>query len=193
MDPQDRFGPFAHWEEYTDNELMARASAGYPKAYETLVLRYRREAWHYCYSLMKNEAWAEDIVQDCFVDIYVRREDYKDTFSFRTYLYAIIRHKSADYLRKAGRACFVQEDFLDAVALKESSPEEEYLKKESRDHVMEWLRELPDHQREALYLFCVEGMSYGEIARHMGKTAAQIKIWIYRARKKLQKRRMTDG
>ncbi len=44
----------------------------------------------------------------------------------------------------------------------------------------EWLRELPDHQREALYLFCVEGMSYGEIARHMGKTAAQIKIWIYR-------------
>lgn len=116
MDPQDRFGPFVHWEEYTDNELMARASAGDSKAYETLVLRYRS----------------------------------------------------------------VQEDFLDAVALKESSPEEEYLKKESRDHVMEWLRELPDHQREALYLFCVEGMSYGEIARHMGKTAAQIKIWIYR-------------
>ena len=65
MDPQDRFGPFVHWEEYTDNELMARASAGDSKAYETLVLRYRS----------------------------------------------------------------VQEDFLDAVALKESSPEEEYLKK----------------------------------------------------------------
>lgn len=39
MDPQDRFGPFVHWEEYTDNELMARASAGDSKAYETLVLR----------------------------------------------------------------------------------------------------------------------------------------------------------
>lgn len=182
MDSGDRF------EDYTDNELMACTAAGYKKAYEILVLRYRREAQNYCNSLIKDPSWAEDIIQDSFADIYVRRKDYKDEFSFRTYLYAVIRHKAIDHLRKNGRLRFAEDRFPEALGMETESPEEKYLQKESKDQMAEWIRELPQNQREALYLFCVKGMSYGEIAGYMKKNTAQVKIWIYRARKKLQQR-----
>lgn len=47
---------------------------------------------------------------------------------------------------------------------------------------------LPPDYRTVLYLFAFEQMPYGEIAKIMGKSAAQIKITMYRARKALKKK-----
>ena len=71
----------------------------------------------------------------------------------------------------------------------EQSPEELYVKKEEYTEILQWIEELPRDYRQALILFCVEGMSYQEIAAAMGKNLAQVRIILYRARKKLQRQR----
>lgn len=186
MDPRERFA------DCTDNELMRCTAAGQKTAYEVLILRHRKAAEGCCLSLIRDEREAEDIVQDSFADIYVQREAYRDTFSFQAYLYAVIRHKASDHLRRAGRSETLDETVLEAVPGREPSPEEEFLRGEETDRLAEWIMDLPENYREALYLFCVEGRSYQETALEMGRSVPQVKIWIYRARKKLQKRRMEE-
>lgn len=183
-------------EDYTgcsDQELMRLTAGGDRAAYGALVLRYRKEALRYCRSLIRETEQAEDIVQDSFVDIYLQRDSYRSSFSFRTFLYAVIRHKAVDFIRKAGRLQPLPETEIKTSAAEERSLEEWYLEREEQERLAAWIRELPEHQRTALYLFCAEGLSYQETADRMGKSAAQVRIWIYRARKKLQKRRMEEG
>lgn len=183
-------------QEKEDNELMRLAVLENKDAFEVLVLRYYREAIRYCLSLIREEAQAQDIVQDCFADIYVQRESYRDSFSFRTFLYTLIKHKSIDYLRKAGRretVCLQElEETGKERVLQDTagpSPEETYIRKERYREIAEWIGELPEDQRTALCLYALEGRSYQEIAAAMKKSVPQVKISIYRARKKLVNRR----
>lgn len=183
-------------QEKEDNELMRLAALADKDAFEVLVLRYYREAVRYCQSLIREEAQARDIVQDCFADIYVQRGGYRDSFSFRTFLYTLIKHKSIDYLRKAGRRETVSLDELEETGKEKGlqatavpSPEEAYIRKERYHKIAEWIGELPKDQRTALCLYALEGRSYQEIAAAMKKSIPQVKIAIYRARKKLVNRR----
>ena len=73
------------------------------------------------------------------------------------------------------------------------SPEELYVKKEEYAELLQWIEELPEDYRQALILFCVDGMSYEEIAAAMGKNLAQVRILLHRARKKLQRQRREQG
>ena len=175
--------------EKTDNELMELAGQDDREAFETLVLRYYREAIRAAERMVHDKMQAEDIAQDCFADIYVQRRRYKPSCSFRTYLYALVKHKSVDYLRKSGG----REGLLEAEKLcwleeqpgPEGSPEEEYLKRERVREAAEQIGSLPQVQRRALYLYAVEDRSYQEIAGILHKSIPQIKIAIHRARKKL--------
>lgn len=183
MEPEEK------WKGIPDHELMRLAAAGEKTAFEVIVLRYRQEAWRYCVKLIKDTEQAEDIVQDSFVDIYVKRASYKPSFSFRTYLYTILRNKAYSHLRKNGRMLPDGDVSKEEAGKASASPEETLLKREAEEMLGQWLLTLPGHQRTALYLFCVEGMSYEEIALRMKKTKAQVKIWIYRARKAVQNKR----
>lgn len=176
-------------QEKTDNELMQLAGLDDREAFEELVLRYYREAIRAAEQIIHDEMQAQDIVQDCFADIYVQRCRYLPSFSFRTYLYALIRHKSVDYLRRAGkRELLLDEDGekrLEEQQGVEETPEERYIKKERTRRLAERIGRLPKTQREALYLYAVEDRSYREIAQMLQKSVPQIKIAIHRARKKL--------
>lgn len=143
MDPRERFA------DCTDNELMRCTAAGQKTAYEVLILRHRKAAEGYCLSLIRDEREAEDIVQDSFADIYVQREAYRDTFSFQAYLYAVIRHKASDHLRRAGRSETLDETVLEAVPGREPSPEEEFFRREETDRLAEWIMDLPGEKEAA--------------------------------------------
>lgn len=203
-------------DDLSDRELMVRTQDGMKQAYEVLVQRYCREAVAYCISRIHNAAQAQDIVQDCFADIYVARADFCLEYSFRTWLFALIRNKSVDYLRQAGRM-ILSGDAMDteiggwqehepfrhekaeaagaaagarAAAIPTAkSPEDMLIEKEQRYEICRWMQELKEEYRQALYLFCIEELSYEEIARRMGKTTTQVKMYIFRGRKKIQKKR----
>ena len=59
--------------------------------------------------------------------------------------------------------------------------------REERERIFDTVSRLKPEYRTALYLFAYEQMNYREIAKVMGKTQAQIKITLHRARKSLKK------
>lgn len=178
-------------QEKTDNELMGMAAGGNKAAFEVLVLRYYGEALRYLGGRLPNQETAQDIAQDCFADIWAARERYRTEFSFRTYLYAVMKHKLTDYRRRAGREsgkAAVSE--IEEISL-EDSPEAVCIKKERKNEMAGWIEALPPQQKTALLLYAAEGMSYQEIAGVMQKSVLQVRSAIHRARTTLRKRR--DG
>lgn len=168
-----------------DNELMDMVQNGDRKAFETLVLKYRTQAITFANSMVMNFHTAEDIVQECFAKIYINRERYKPTFTFKTYLFTVIRNHSIDTLRKAKYKKEVSIESAFDVAFLET-PEKVVLKEENKETVFAILNHLKDDYKIALILYAVYEMSYKDIALVMQKTAPQIKIIIYRARQKLK-------
>jgi RNA polymerase sigma-70 factor (ECF subfamily) len=169
-----------------DNALMVLAQQGNQCAYETIVLRYRAEAVRFAEGLLHDSYAAEDAVQEAFARLYVHRMDYHPNSSFKAYLYATVRNQCLDFLRQQ-RAKPVVELDEEAVFADSNDLENLLESRQQTQNTTSALSVLPENFRVPLLLFAQENMSYAEIAQLLGKTQAQIKITIYRARKKLKK------
>lgn len=171
---------------YDDNELMALVQAGDQQAYEKLVLKYRLKAIAFANSFVHDLYTAEDIVQECFVKIYIKRTSYRPTYAFNTYLFTVIRNSCIDFLRANKALQKVSRHSLEKLC-DGNTPEEVVGNAEDRQHIFEVLNQLHGDYRTALYLFAVADFSYKDIARTMKKNVPQVKILLYRARKKFKK------
>jgi RNA polymerase sigma factor, sigma-70 family len=170
-----------------DNQIMEKVRQNDKEAYEKIVVKHRKPAIQFANTYVKNREDAEDIVQECFVKIYINRMSYNTNYTFKTYLYTLIRNQCIDMIRKK-QVKKTKETYLEADFYMQETPEKIMLSKEKREYFLMILNELNKEYGIALYLYTYEELSYKEIGKIMGKTTGQIKITIYRARKKIKKR-----
>lgn len=168
-----------------DNALMQRVKDGDQQAFETLVLRHREMALHLAASLMKDAHLAEDVVQECFADLYIHRSAYKPDFSFLTFLSTLVRHKSIDMLRRRKHQPIPKEDLPEAAG--SETPESLCIRREIYTSLYRALFDLPKEQRKMLLLFAIHGLDYQQIAKALHKSTPQVKVGLHRIRKKLKK------
>lgn len=164
-----------------DADLITGYKAGDHRSFETLMVKYGSPALSFARRYVKDVHTAEDIVQDSFADLYVYRDRYQQKYSFKTYLFTIVKNKSISYLRKKSY-CFIN----DVELLCSNTPETDYIIRENMNLVRTKISQMKDDYQMVLYLKEYEDFSYAEIAGIMGKSTEQIKILIFRARKKLK-------
>lgn len=170
----------------SDNQLMKKVKEGDREAYEALVLKYRESAIRFANSFLSNLHTAEDVTQEVFVNIYLMRDSYKLKYPFKNFLFTSIRNQAIDYLRKhKGESLFELKSEWDKNAI--DFIENWILEEDKKTHIAELLSCLKGDGRTALYLFAVENMSYKEIGQVMKKNIGQVKILVFRSRKKLKK------
>ncbi|MDF2519474.1 MAG: polymerase, sigma-24 subunit, subfamily [Clostridia bacterium] len=165
----------------TDEQLLKSFQSGDKEGFEELIIKYRANAVAFARQLTGDAVMAEDIAQESFADFYVNRARYDGRCSFKTYLFAIIKHKAIDYLRRK-RPVNLDEHLESG----EFTPEEAYLEKEQKRLLKNALELLNNDYKTAIYLIEYEELSYQEAAKVMNKNPAQMKILIFRARKKLK-------
>lgn len=174
----------------TEEQMLLRVVRDNDRAaFETLVDTYRAGALLYAERILHDSYAAEEAVQDAFAEFYFRRADFHGESTFKTYLYAIVRHKCIDQLRRRKPEDEVYEDIA---AL--SSPEEDYVQQESCEEAFRLMKALPARQLDALWRFAVQGLSYREIAAATGRKETQVRVDVFRARSRLrQMRRDRNG
>lgn len=166
-----------------DKLLMREFKEGSEDAFEELIIKYRTSAVHFAERYIHDRYAAEDISQECFAYIYVYKEKYNERYTFKTYLFTLIRNKSIDYIRKISK----EEYGADFEHMKDSSnPEEHLIKQECKNMILNKLNNLKDDYKTVIYLIDYEEFSYKETALIMGKSVPQIKILVFRARRKLR-------
>lgn len=166
-----------------ERDWIRRAQAGDRDAFEALVLFYRPHALRFAQSLVHSPADAEDIVQEAFARVYLRLSTLRPDAPLKPWLFSTIRNRCIDHLRARPQEDAWPDGFTPPGG---HPPDAALLRREEWDAFLARYSSLPPAARTALYLFAVEGMSYSDIAQVLHTTPVQLKMLIYRTRKKLK-------
>ena len=130
---------------------------------------------------------AEDLMEDTFVKLYVKRPNFTHSFSFKTWLYTIGRNVAIDHLRREKRRNVRSVEEAEGILADRMQLEQEYLRKEERIQLLEAMETLNDDYRQTLYLKYFEGLSNEEIGKVLGKSNRQVENLLYRGKQALRK------
>ncbi|MBQ1464266.1 MAG: sigma-70 family RNA polymerase sigma factor [Ruminococcus sp.] len=165
-------------------ELYQRFLSGNRDALAEIILMHRDGVTLYINSIVKNITVAEDLMEDTFVRLCVKKPEFSGKSSFRTWLFSIARHIAMDYLRRQRFFSVPPEDIPDLAS--EENIEHSYVRKEAAVHLHAAMNELKPEYRQALYLMYFEDMSGADIAHVMGLSQRQVRNILYNARKSLK-------
>ena len=162
-----------------------RFLAGDSEGMLEIVCAYRTGLILYLNSFVQNIHTAEELTEDTFLELMIKRPEYSKKSSFKTWLYAIGRNITTKYLRKHIRISVVPLESQEFLA-DEESIEGKYIISEPQRMVHQALHKLKLKYRQVLYLSYFEGFSNSEAAYIMKKSDKQITDLLYNARKALR-------
>lgn len=142
---------------------------------------YYRPLCMYALHYIKDIDSAEDIVQDCFTEIWERKEDLEGVSNMKAYLYTMVRNRCGHYLKERSRQEVTNDDIS---GLECEDNDEEY---EERSFIeakmLTTIENLPERCREALLLSRRDGLKHEEIAKYMSVSVNTVKNHINKALK----------
>jgi RNA polymerase sigma-70 factor (ECF subfamily) len=163
-------------------DLVRAAREGSDAAFLQLFDEHRQPLFRFAYRLTGSAADAEDIVQECFLELLRPGCSYHPSVTpIRTYLFGVVRNQSLKRLGK--RRTMGQPERTVSV---DASPERRFLRIELQDAVARAVLELPCELREVLVLAHYEQMAIAEIARVTELETTTVKSRLQRARAQLR-------
>jgi RNA polymerase sigma-70 factor, ECF subfamily len=170
-------------ENLADEELVRRACAGSASCFEEIVRRYQVPLMRFLAKRFPSRRDAEDILQDTFVKSWQALHRYDSRYPFRTWIYTIAYRLAVS----RGRREIVRiEPLPEQAAALGPRPERGVEEEESRGTLWGKAREvLSDEQYMALWLFYVDEVPAGEVAKILDRSWVSVKTLMHRARRKL--------
>ena len=179
--------------EATDAALVKDALAGEAEAFCLLVRRYQDYAYGVAIGMLSDFDLARDVTQEAFLCAYSNLRKLRDPARFPGWLRGIVRHTALRAIREIERVKKMADELGRAPRTRRSiaTPEESAEASERRELVREALERLNANNREAVSLYYVDGLSYGEIAEFLDVSATTVKGRIQRGRAQLREELLT--
>ncbi len=166
-----------------DETLFEQYRQGDETAFEELFKRYERKLYGF---FLKRLNYDRDDAEDCYQTTWMKIHRSRDRFdpeqSFRVWLFSIAYNVLKDRYRTRSQDAFVEEP--DVVERSSSAPaqsETELLNEEKKTELKRAMGELPEKQREVLWLHRYEELSYSEIGELRDESEQAVKQKAYRA------------
>src|SRR5436190_21156115 len=166
-----------------DRELIVRAQAGDRSAHEAIINQFAPMVFRLISRFFRAREDVEDLAQDVFLKVFARIDQVRPDDNFPGWLARVTVNTCYDELRKARRRKEAMETYGPEMAGEQIvAPKEP----DSLGKARLALQRLDAKLRVPLLLKEVEEMSVEEIAKTMGLTQTNVKVRLFRARKKLQ-------
>jgi RNA polymerase sigma-70 factor (ECF subfamily) len=172
---------------------------------QDVLSRYLPLFYRKAYRQLRNEADAEDAVQDAMLAAYKHLDQFKGQAQMSTWLTAIVTNSARMQLRKRPRQIHLSLDerfgeeqefcLSDLLAAGEPSPEDETRASELHRNLLRFVAQLSPPLRKAFQLRELDGLSTSEAAHVLGVADGTVKAQLARARAKLRRlmRRTLDA
>jgi RNA polymerase sigma-70 factor (ECF subfamily) len=157
-----------------DGVLISLYRNGNEAAFNLLVDRYQSKVFTTIFLIVKDQAVAEDLLQDVFVKVLhtFNSDKYNEEGKFQPWVMRIAHNMAIDHFRKAKRyPTILLEDgsnLLNSLSFAEDSSEEQRIKDETHAWVRNLIDELPEAQKEVVIMRHYLDMSFQEIAEQTG-------------------------
>lgn len=157
-----------------------------------IVENYKDGLILYLNGYVNNVFIAEELTEDTFFRLIIKKPRFSGKSTFKTWLYAIGRNVAIDFLRHNSRQLNTPIEDMENYTGEEESLERSYIKEERKIAVHKALSELSAEYRAVLWLVFFEGFSNREAAVILKKNDRQIRNLLFRAKKSL-KSKLEDG
>jgi len=180
-------------EEWSDEQVVARVLAGDTALYELLMRRHNQRLYRVARAILRDDAEAEDVMQDAYVRAYQNLGTFEGRAKFSTWLTRIAVHEALARCQKRSRFQSLDDsnsqhgDVMNAATSSDRSPEQKSYDQELSGVLEKAVLSLPDEYRMVFVLRDVEGMSTEETAQSLNLTQENVKVRLHRAHAKLRK------
>jgi RNA polymerase sigma factor (sigma-70 family) len=167
---------FAH---LSDEAVVALLGRSDEQALAELYDRFGRVAYGLALRVLRDEALAEDAVQDAFLTAWRTADRFMpERGKASTWLLTLVHRRAVDLVRREDRRRAEPIETAREPAAEGSADEAVWLRYE-RERVQLALRSLPDQQREAIELAYYGGFSQSELAERLGQPVGTIKSRMF--------------
>jgi RNA polymerase sigma factor (sigma-70 family) len=164
------------------DEACARSAAvGDDDAFAELYTRYAQRLYAYCWTILRDEGNAQDVLQSTWLNAFVALREGRRSAPIRPWLFRIAHNESISMLRRLEPA----ERTL-RLSAPAPSAEEQALRRERLHQVFADLHALPERTRSAIVMRELCGLTHAEIALALETTVGGAKQAILEARRELQ-------
>jgi RNA polymerase sigma factor (sigma-70 family) len=162
----------------SDEALVALAARSEQSALAELYDRYGRPAYGLAVRVLRDDALAEDAVQDAFLALWRGAARFvPERGKASTWIFTLVHRRAVDLVRREERR---RADTIEqAPEHGGGSVEEDALLRFQRERVQDALKQLPDQQREAIELAYYGGFTQSELAERLGQPLGTIKSRMF--------------
>ena len=170
-----------------DKILYENFLNGNKEAFDILMDKYRLNLIYFINRFLNDVEASEDLAQDVFVYILINRKEYDFKYSMKTYLYTIAKSRTLNYLKRRKKIVPIDDNCISNIEDTYLEEAEEAIYAEGRNkELYNAMKNLNRSQQIVIYLADIEELSYKDISKILGKSVLQVKMTLYRARKKLK-------
>lgn len=169
----------------TDFIHIQKILDGDTAAYSHLVSQYKDMVYSLTFSILKQETEAEDAAQESFIKAYQKLGTFKKDAKFSTWLYTITYRTAVYNLRRRkpiselpSEEVIGNDTALNQVAQLSQNEQQNYIRKA--------IKSLPETEGALITLYYLEENSVEEISEITGLSKSNVKVKLFRARKKLK-------
>jgi len=166
---------------HTENLLLLEIAEGNEKAFRCLFEHYWSKIYSVAFALTKSSTLSEEIVQDVFLKIWLKRKQLPSVEKFDGFLFTVARNHIYNVLRKKITELpfieHLEQCFFETSAL----PEQELLLKETRQLIDKAVEQLPAQQRAVFELSRNQGLDYAKIAEKLEISKLTVKSHMNKA------------
>jgi RNA polymerase sigma factor (sigma-70 family) len=180
-----------------DVQLVNRAQAGDPKAFDALVLKHTSKLYGLVYHMTSNHDDTNDLLQDIWTKVYRSLAGFRGASRFTTWLHSIAVNMSINFVkRRARRRALSFEEAApgevgeigpaEVLLVSPHTPRSEASLGELQQRLSEALEQLtPDH-RAVVTMFDIQGMAHAEISKILGVSEGTVRSRLFYAHRQLQ-------
>ncbi|MBE9601387.1 RNA polymerase sigma factor [Pedobacter sp. MC2016-24] len=166
--------------------IIAQVAGGDQLAFRKLFDDYRNKVFTYAIRYLKSKAQAEEIVQNVFLKIWLKRDGLIEIKNFGGYLRTVTNNATLDALKKRASEYKYKNESLQEWSDLDNATEEAILSKDAQSYVAQALEKLPKQQKLVYQMCHIDGLKQKEVAEKLNISPLTVKVHLREAIKGLK-------
>lgn len=166
---------------YNEDEVLKLLKAGSELAFAQVFDHYRPQVYRTARRFLKSTAQAEEIVQEVFLKLWMRRETLDQVQRLDSFLYTVARNLTFDALRKMTSEANARQQMALSLETSEDTTNLILQDNQYRELLEQAVAQLPLQQKQVFHLAKVEGLSHEAIAGRLNISRLTVKSHMAKA------------
>lgn len=177
-----------------DHRLIESAITGNEKAYQKLMMKYRKSVYYLIFKMVRNPQDAEDLTQETFVKAFSSLAKFDTRYAFSTWIFKIASNNTIDFIRKQRMQTYsinesinTEDGVNNPLQIEDTGliAHDIVMRDQRKQYLAIAIAKLPERYQQLITLRYFEEYSYEEVAEHLKVPLGTVKAQLHRARELL--------